>query len=59
MVFALFQAAAAYGLSFVFARSGGHYTLLFIIGAVALVLALAIDLVTAVTAERVQAAPVR
>ena len=55
VVFALFQAAAAYGLSFVFARSGGHYTLLFAIGAAALVLALAIDLVVTVTAERVVA----
>lgn len=43
--FALFQAAAAYGLSFVFSRSGGNYRVLFLIGASAMVLALAIDLV--------------
>ena len=46
--FALFQAAAAYGLSFVFARSGGNYQLLFFIGAAAMVLALAIDLAASV-----------
>ena len=46
--FALFQAAAAYGLSFVFARSGGSYQLLFFIGAAAMVLALAIDLAASV-----------
>ena len=43
VVFALFQAAAAYGLSFVFARTGGDYELLFAIGALAMALALAID----------------
>jgi predicted MFS family arabinose efflux permease len=53
VVFALFQAAAAYGLSFVFARSGGHYTLLFGIGAAAMVLALGTDLVVTLTAQRV------
>ncbi|MGY5804735.1 YbfB/YjiJ family MFS transporter [Rhizobium sp. LEGMi12c] len=42
--FALFQAAAAYGLSFIFAQTGGNYYLLFFIGAGAMVLALAIDL---------------
>lgn len=42
--FALFQAAAAYGLSFVFARTGGNYGVLFLIGAGAMILALAIDL---------------
>ena len=46
--FALFQASAAYALSFVFAQSGGNYRLLFIIGAAAMVIALAIDLVVAV-----------
>ncbi|WP_349960428.1 YbfB/YjiJ family MFS transporter [Rhizobium sp. ZPR3] len=46
--FALFQAVAAYGLSFVFARTGGNYYLLFFIGAGAMVLALAIDLFVAV-----------
>uniref|UniRef100_UPI0039EE0706 YbfB/YjiJ family MFS transporter n=1 Tax=Bordetella sputigena TaxID=1416810 RepID=UPI0039EE0706 len=43
--FALFQAVAAYALSFVFNRSGGNYILLFVIGTVSMVLALAIDLV--------------
>lgn len=46
--FALFQAAAAYGLSFIFAQTGGNYYLLFFIGAGAMVLALAIDLSVAV-----------
>jgi predicted MFS family arabinose efflux permease len=45
VAFALFQAVAAYGLSFVFTQSGGNYTLLFVIGTVAMVLALLIDLV--------------
>jgi predicted MFS family arabinose efflux permease len=47
--FALGQAGAAYGFSFVFARTGG-YVLLFALAAAALVLALAIDL--AVLARR-------
>lgn len=42
--FALFQAAGAYALTFVFAQSGGDYHLLFVIGAAAFVLTLAIDL---------------
>lgn len=46
--FALFQAAAAYGLSFIFSRTGGSYYLLFFIGAGAMVLALGIDLSVAV-----------
>ncbi len=46
--FALFQAAAAYGLSFVFAQTGGNYGVLFLIGAGAMILALAIDLSVAV-----------
>jgi predicted MFS family arabinose efflux permease len=45
--FALFQAAAAYGLSFVFVHSKGNYQLLFLIGTGAMALALAIDLLTA------------
>lgn len=45
--FALFQAAAAYALSFVFARTGGNYYVLFFIGTGAMVLALAIDLAVA------------
>lgn len=46
--FALCQAVAAYGLSFVFAETGGNYRLLFGVGAAAMILALAIDLLTAV-----------
>ncbi|WP_348644830.1 YbfB/YjiJ family MFS transporter, partial [Methylobacterium sp. WL116] len=47
VAFALFQAGAAYGLSFVFAHTAGNYTLLFALGTAAMVLALAIDLGTA------------
>jgi DNA-binding transcriptional LysR family regulator len=42
--FALMQAVAAYGLTFVLTRSGGDYRLLFMIGAGVLIAALAIDL---------------
>jgi len=42
--FALFQALAAYGLSFLFAHDGGDYARLFVIGACAMGLALIIDL---------------
>src|SRR5262245_51637156 len=42
--FALFQAGAAYGLSFIFSHSAGNYRLLFLIGAAAMILAFAIDL---------------
>jgi predicted MFS family arabinose efflux permease len=45
VAFALLQAMAAYGLSFVFAESGGNYRLLFIVGTVAMAAALLIDLV--------------
>jgi predicted MFS family arabinose efflux permease len=41
--FALFQAVAAYGLSFLFSYSGGNYSVLFIIGTSALFLAFVID----------------
>lgn len=47
--FALLQAAAAYGLSFLFARTGGDYRLLFTLGCAALCSALAVDLTSAVT----------
>lgn len=50
--FALFQAAAAYGFSWIFARSDGDYLLLFRLGGAAVTLALAIELVTAVTIGR-------
>jgi hypothetical protein len=38
------QAAAAYGLSYLFGHDGGNYRILFVIGTAALVLALATDL---------------
>ena len=45
--FALFQAGGAYGLSYLFDRTGGNYTVLFVIGASAVAASLALDLVTA------------
>jgi len=42
--FALFQAAAAYGFSWIYAQTGGDYLVLFGLGGGAVVLALAIDL---------------
>jgi predicted MFS family arabinose efflux permease len=50
--FALFQAAGAYGLSYLFERTGGDYAVLFVIGAGAVTASLAIDLVTALTVGR-------
>jgi predicted MFS family arabinose efflux permease len=54
--FAILQAVAAYGLSFIFSQSGGNYALLFIVGAAALLLALAIDLLGAVAGTEKPAA---
>ena len=45
--FALFQAVAAYGFSYLFTYSGRHYGLLFVIGAVAIALAFLLDIVAA------------
>lgn len=45
--FAVLQALAAYGLSFLFSSSGGDYRMLFAIGAASLSLALAVDLFAA------------
>ena len=42
--FALFQAAAAYGFSWIYANTGGDYLVLFTLGGGAVLLALAIDL---------------
>ncbi|MDR3515884.1 MAG: YbfB/YjiJ family MFS transporter [Azospirillaceae bacterium] len=53
--FATFQALGAYGMSFLFAR-GGDDRLLFLLGAVAMALALALDLAAAVGARRDPAA---
>jgi len=50
--FAVFQAAAAYGLSYLFQHSGGNYALLFMVGAGAVAISLVIDLVTALTVRR-------
>ncbi len=50
--FAVLQAVAAYGLSFLFVESGGDYRLLFLLGCAALVAALAIDLTVGVLASR-------
>jgi predicted MFS family arabinose efflux permease len=52
--FAILQTLSAYGMSWVFVRSGGDYLLLFGLGAAAPVLALAIDLVMGATAPRAQ-----
>jgi predicted MFS family arabinose efflux permease len=45
--FAVLQAVAAYGMSYLFAQTGGHYATLFAIAAAALALALLIDLLAA------------
>ncbi len=50
--FAVFQAAAAYGFSWLFARSGGDYLLLFGLGGAAMTLALAIEIVIGLTMAR-------
>jgi predicted MFS family arabinose efflux permease len=50
--FALFQAAAAYGFSWIYAQTGGDYLLLFALGGGAVVLALAIDLGLALTTRK-------
>ena len=43
--FAILQAAAAYGMSFLLVRNGGHHAPLFALGGAAILLALVIDLV--------------
>ena len=50
--FALFQAAAAYGFSWIYAQTGGDYLVLFGLGGGAAVLALAIDLGLALTTRK-------
>jgi predicted MFS family arabinose efflux permease len=57
--FAVMQAAAAYGLSFVFAHNGGDYRPLFLIGSAAMIAALALDLVVTAMVKRTGAAPLR
>ncbi|MFK3797717.1 YbfB/YjiJ family MFS transporter [Pseudomonas sp. NPDC088444] len=51
--FALFQAVAAYGFSYLFTLSGGQYALLFMLGTGAIALALLIDLVAARVPSRI------
>lgn len=55
IAFALFQAAGAYLYSYLFARSGGDYAMLFVIGAGALAVALVIELVMAARIRAVRA----
>lgn len=50
--FALFQAFAAYGFSWIYAQTGGDYLLLFALGGGAVVLALAIDLAMALVPHK-------
>jgi predicted MFS family arabinose efflux permease len=51
VAFAIGQAAAAYGFSYLFAKTGGAYVMLFIIGAGAFALALVLDLAVAAFAR--------
>lgn len=50
--FALFQAVAAYGLSFLFSYGGGNYRLLFGIGTAAMLSAFVIDVLAALRSAR-------
>jgi predicted MFS family arabinose efflux permease len=50
--FAVLQASAAYGMSYLFAKSGGDYAILFLLASGAFVLALAIDLLAGMTKRR-------
>ncbi|MDR6201372.1 YbfB/YjiJ family MFS transporter [Paraburkholderia graminis] len=52
--FAVLQAVAAYGLSFLFAHNGGNYMVLFVIGAASLALALAVDLIASLRGSQAQ-----
>ncbi|HVJ51841.1 MAG TPA: YbfB/YjiJ family MFS transporter [Aliidongia sp.] len=49
--FAVMQALSAYGMSFLFIRSGGDYRVLFGLGAAAILLALGVDLAVAALAR--------
>jgi predicted MFS family arabinose efflux permease len=51
VAFAIGQAAAAYGFSYLFTKTGGAYVLLFVIGAGAFALALLLDLAVAAFAR--------
>ena len=50
--FAVLQAAAAYGMSWLLIRGGGHHAPLFAVGAAAILLALVIDLASGAVAGR-------
>jgi MFS family permease len=50
--FAVVQALAAYGMSFLFSHTQGNYTLLFLIGAAAMIAVIGIDLATLVCKRR-------
>ena len=50
--FAVGQAVAAYGFSYLFQQTGGDYAPLFILGSAALALSLAVDLAVAMVARR-------
>jgi predicted MFS family arabinose efflux permease len=52
IAFAVGQASAAYGFSYLFAKTGGGYALLFVVGAGAFALALLVDLTAAFAARR-------
>lgn len=54
--FAVGQAVAAYGFSFLFQQTGGGYAPLFILGSAALALSLAVDLAVSLVARRRAAA---
>ena len=54
--FALFQAVAAYGFSYLFTYSGGSYAFLFMLGTGAIALAFLIDVVATRSANSTQAA---
>lgn len=55
--FAVLQAAAAYGFSFLFVQSGGDYQLLFLSGCAALAVALAVDLVVGARRDPAEITP--
>jgi predicted MFS family arabinose efflux permease len=52
MAFALGQAAGAYGFSYLYSQTGGAYALLFALGATALTLAFAIEIVVAARTDQ-------
>ncbi|GGC64410.1 YbfB/YjiJ family MFS transporter [Undibacterium terreum] len=53
-VFALFQAVSAYMYSYLFSHSGGNHQLMFVIGAAAIAIALAMDVAMTIAAHRLE-----